>query len=420
EQHSYGGRTLFVVRNGRADAPLTRPDGTPLSGHELALDARHGLPAPSRLDEPIVLVAEGAEAGLAPELANVWNRPVFVAPRGALAADGTIRATSGFLRFDPAPHPEVALGPLRADGLQVFHADSGKPVDLNEHLGALLGFGAHKGGFALGRDAVVALYEDFSTRAEQQASAGAERAALALLRRRYDLPTVAMDGPFSHAGRVAVLYQPRGGLHTGDAGRGLLPTTLDPESLQTLRTLRDAIQQDRLYFDPQGVYRDGRLLLADPGPIETHSDAYRQTLADVDDQITLLERGIERGDVKLKRPDVQMRAGGAPLPNQVSAFAEQSGTLAQQMRLLGNDRSRVNAAGKRPGGGRYTRKALEAEASRQLNAFEARYDVDLGSRADAHPRDAGDPPNDHGGRDKPRDDAPRSMREIQAQRVAWS
>ncbi|MEB2496023.1 LWXIA domain-containing protein [Burkholderia cenocepacia] len=420
EQHSYGGRTLFVVRNGRPDAPLTRPDGTPLSGHELALDARHGLPAPSRLDEPIVLVAEGAEAGLAPELANVWNRPVFVAPRGALAADGTIRATSGFLRFDPAPHPEVALGPLRADGLQVFHADSGKPVDLNEHLGALLGFGAHKGGFALGRDAVVALYEDFSTRAEQQASAGAERAALALLRRRYDLPTVAMDGPFSHAGRVAVLYQPRGGLHTGDAGRGLLPTTLDPESLQTLRTLRDAIQQDRLYFDPQGVYRDGRLLLADPGPIETHSDAYRQTLADVDDQITLLERGIERGDVKLKRPDVQMRAGGAPLPNQVSAFAEQSGTLAQQMRLLGSDRSRVNAAGKRPGGGRYTRKALEAEASRQLNAFEARYDVDLGSRADAHPRDAGDPPNDHGGRDKPRDDAPRSMREIQAQRVAWS
>ncbi|MCG3102518.1 hypothetical protein MAQ58_24380, partial [Enterobacter sp. DRP3] len=95
---------------------------------------------------------------------NAQQRAVFVAPRGALAAGGTIRATSGFLRFDPAPHPEGALGPLRADGLQIFHADSGKPVDLNEHLGALLGFGAHKGGFALGRDAVVALYEDFSTR----------------------------------------------------------------------------------------------------------------------------------------------------------------------------------------------------------------------------------------------------------------
>ncbi|WP_244138306.1 LWXIA domain-containing protein [Burkholderia stabilis] len=423
EQHTYGGRTLFVVRGGRADAPLTGPNGAPLSGHELALETRHGLPAPARLDEPIVLVAGGAEAGLAPELANVWNRPVFVAPRGALAADGTIRATSGFLRFDPAPHPEVALGPLRADGRQVFHADSGKPVDLNEHLGALLGFGAHKGGFALGRDAVVGLYEDFSTRAEQRASADTERAALALLRRRYDLPTVAMDGPFSHADRVAVLYQPRGALHTGDAGRGLLPTTLDPESLQTLRTLRDAILQDRLYFDPQGVYRDGRLLLADPGPIETNSDAYRQTLADVDDQITLLERGIERGDVKLKRPDVQMRAGGAPLPNQVSALAQQSGTLAQQMRLLGSDRSRVNATGKRTGGGRYTRKALEAEASKQLNSFEARYDVDLGSRGNrdnTRPRDAGEPPHDNRGRDKPRDDAPRSMREIQAQRVAWS
>ncbi|MCA3852741.1 MAG: LWXIA domain-containing protein, partial [Burkholderia sp.] len=421
EQHSYGGRTLYVVRNDRADAPLTGPDGAPLSGHELALETRHGLPAPARLDEPIVLVADGAEAGLAPELANVWNRPVFVAPHGALAADGTIRATSGFLRFDPAPHPEVALGPLRADGLQVFHADSGKPVDLNEHLGALLGFGAHKGGFALGRDAVIGLYEDFSTHAEQRASADTERAALALLRRRYDLPTVAMDGPFSHADRVAVLYQPRGALHTGDAGRGLLPTTLDPESLQTLRTLRDAILQDRLYFDPQGVYRDGRLLLADPGPIETNSDAYRQTLADVDDQITLLERGIERGDVKLKRPDVQMRAGGAALPpDQASALAQQSGTLAQQMRLLGNDRSRVNATGKRTSGGRYTRKALEAEASKQLNSFEARYDVDLGNRADAHPRDAGEPPRDNRGRDKPGDNAPRSMREIQAQRVAWS
>ncbi|MDI9654344.1 hypothetical protein QM306_39440, partial [Burkholderia cenocepacia] len=104
----------------------------------------------------------------APELANVWNRPVFVAPRGALAADGTIRATSGFLRFDPAPHPEVALGPLRADGLQVFHADSGKPVDLNEHLGALLGFGARAEILVEGDDRIPAEREAALVRAEAE------------------------------------------------------------------------------------------------------------------------------------------------------------------------------------------------------------------------------------------------------------
>ncbi|WP_322081306.1 LWXIA domain-containing protein [Burkholderia sp. BCC1972] len=540
EQHEYGGRTLYVVRNDRAGGAFATRDGVPVGGHELALDARYAFRAPADMAEPIVLIAEQADAKLAPELANVWNRPVFVAPRDALAADGTLRATSGYLRYDPAPHPEVDLGPLRADGTTVFHADTGKPVDLAEHLGALIAFGNEKGGFALGRGAVLGLYEDLtSTRTEQRNAALAEQAGLALLRGRFDLPTVSMDGPFSHANRVAVLYQPRGALHTQDVERGVLPPTLKAETLDQLRALKSLIAENRLYFDVQGIYHDGRLLMTDPGRIETGNDGYRGTRDRVDDQLQLLERGVERGDVTLAHPEttevapsgdkpglvarLQMRFGGAPLPNEVSALAQQSGTLAQQLRMLDDNGWRVRV-GKRGGGSRidagkkrvtidgalthsesmtytlaheakhaveaidgslgldysgrrrFTRKALEAEARAQLNAFEARYEIQMKSGVDiaAHVKlpdaiqevaDAWQPSHDYAGTvatladafarspvsgthgqhyeafygdafdrgaaqaartmPAPQDaqaagDAPRSMREIQAQRVAWT
>ncbi|NIF15124.1 LWXIA domain-containing protein, partial [Burkholderia sp. Ax-1735] len=540
EQHEYGGRTLYVVRNDRAGGAFATRDGVPVGGHELALDARYAFRAPADMAEPIVLIAEQADAKLAPELANVWNRPVFVAPRDALAADGTLRATSGYLRYDPAPHPEVDLGPLRADGTTVFHADTGKPVDLAEHLGALIAFGNEKGGFALGRGAVLGLYEDLtSTRSQQRNAALNEQAGLALLRGRFDLPTVSMDGPFSHANRVAVLYQPRGALHTQDVERGVLPSTLKAGTLDQLRALKTLIAENRLYFDVQGIYHDGRLLMTDPGRIETGNDGYRGTHDRVDDQLQLLERGVERGDVTLAHPEttevapsgdkpglvarLQMRFGGAPLPNEVSALAQQSGTLAQQLRMLDDNGWRVRV-GKRGGGSRidagkkrvtidgalthpesmtytlaheakhaveaidgslgldysgrrrFTRKALEAEARAQLNAFEARYEIQMKSGVDiaAHVKlpdaiqavaDAWQPSHDYAGTvatladafarspvsgahgqhydafygdafdrgaaqaartmPAPQDapaagDAPRSMREIQAQRVAWT
>lgn len=540
EQHQYGGRTLYVVRNDANNGAFATKAGAPLSGHELALDARYAFRAPADMPEPIVLIAEHADAQLAPELANVWNRSVFVAPRGALAADGTLRATSGYLRYDPAPHPEVELGALHTDGTTVFHADTGKPVDLDEHLGALIAFGNEKGGFALGRGAVVGLYEDLtSTRAAQHDAALGEKAALALLNKRFALPTVSMDGPFSHANRVAVLYQPRGALHTHDVERGVLPRTLKADTLDQLRALKTLIAEKQLYFDVQGVYHDGRLLMTDPGRIETGSDGYRGTHDRVDDQLQLLERGVERGDVTLAHPEiaetgqdaakpgllarVQMRFGGAPLPSEVSALAQQSGTLAQQLRMLDDNGWRVRV-GKRGGGSRidtrkkqvtldgalshpesmtytlaheakhaveaidgslgldycgrrrFTRKALEAEARAQINAFEARYEIKMSSGVDigAHVRlpdaiqriaDSWQPSHDYagtvasladafarapvsGGRGRdyeafygdafdrgaaragrampapeaapaPRDE-PRSMRDIQAQRVAWT
>nr|AAR25813.1 unknown [Burkholderia multivorans E243] len=540
EQHEHGGRTLYVVRNDANNGAFATKAGAPLSGHELALDARYAFRAPADMPEPIVLIAEHADARLAPELANVWNRSVFVAPRGALAADGTLRATSGYLRYDPAPHPEVELGALHADGTTVFHADTGKPVDLDEHLGALIAFGNEKGGFALGRGAVVGLYEDLtSTRTAQRDAALGEKAALALLNKRFALPTVSMDGPFSHANRVAVLYQPRGALHTHDVERGVLPRTLKADTLDQLRALKTLIAEKQLYFDVQGVYHDGRLLMTDPGRIETGSDGYRGTHDRVDDQLQLLERGVERGEVTLAHPEiaetgqaaaqpgllarVQMRFGGAPLPSEVSALAQQSGTLAQQLRMLDDNGWRVRV-GKRGGGSRidtrkkqvtldgalshpesmtytlaheakhaaeaidgslgldyggrrrFTRKALEAEARAQINAFEARYEIKMSSGVDigAHVRlpdaiqriaDSWQPSHDYagtvasladafarapvsGGRGRdyeafygdafdrdaahagrampapetapaPRDE-PRSMRDIQAQRVAWT
>ncbi|KVN62473.1 LWXIA domain-containing protein [Burkholderia stagnalis] len=540
ETHEYGGRKLYVVRNDRAGGTFATRDGVPMSGHELALDARYAFRAPADIAEPIVLIGKHADETLASELANVWNRPVYVAPRGALAADGTLHATSGYLRFDPAPHPDVDLGPLHADGNAVFHAGTGKPVDLDEHLGALIGFGNEKGGFALGRGAVVGLYEDaFSSRTAQRGAALGEQRGLALLRRRFDLPTVSMEGPFSHANRVAVLYQPRGALHTHDVEHGVLPKTLKADTLDQLRALKTLIAEKQLYFDVQGVYHDGRLLITDPGRIEIGNDGYRGAHDRVDDQLRLLESGVERGDIQLAHPEttetapaadkpglvarLQMRFGGAPLPNEVSALAQQSGTLAQQLRMLDDNGWRVRV-GKRGGGSRidakkkrvtldgalghpgsmtytlaheakhaveaidgslgldysgrrrFTRKALEAEARAQLNAFEARYEIRMASGVDiaAHVKlpdaiqevaDNWRPSHDYAGtvatladafahapvsgaggktydafygdafergaaragRTMPAPqetqaggDGPRSMREIQAQRAAWS
>ncbi|KVO90753.1 peptidoglycan-binding protein [Burkholderia ubonensis] len=447
EEHSYGGRKLYVVRNGQAGRPFATADGAPPGGHGLALQARFALGSPATMAEPIVLIGASADAALASELANVWNRPVFLAPRGALDPNGTLRATDGYVRFAPAPHPEVDLGPLHVDGNTVFQATTGKAVPLDEHLGAMLGFGQEKVVFSLGRGAVVGLYDRPSDSPESvRERARDERLALGFLRAEYDLPTVSMDGPFSHANRVAVLYTPRGVLHTQDVQQGRLPPVVKAETLHLLRQLKAQIAYDRIWFDVQGIYTaDGRLLISDPGRIALDHDAYQAAEHTVDQQLSALTKGVSSGEVELAHPEmtevgpsgdkpgliarIQMRMRGAPLPNEVSALAQQSGTLAQQLRMLEDNGWRVRV-GKRGGGSRtdarkkrvtldgslthagamtyvlahetehaveaisgtlgldysgkrrFTRKALEAEARAQLNAFEARYEIQMATGVD--------------------------------------
>ncbi|MXN78582.1 LWXIA domain-containing protein [Burkholderia sp. 4701] len=447
EAHSYGGRKLYVVRNGQAGRPFAAADGALPGGHGLALQARFALGSPATMAEPIVLIGGSADAALASELANVWNRPVFLAPRGALAPNGTLRATDGYVRFAPAPHPEVDLGPLHVDGNTVFQATTGKAVPLDEHLGAMLGFGQEKVVFSLGRGAVVGLYDRPSDSPESvRERARDERLALGFLRAEYDLPTVSMDGPFSYANRAAVMYTPRGVLHTQDVQQGRLPRVVKAETLHLLRQLKAQIAYDRIWFDVQGIYTaDGRLLISDPGRIALDHDAYQAAEHTVDQQLTALTKGVSSGEVELAHPEMtevgpsgdkpglvarlQMRFGGAPLPNEVSALAQQSGTLAQQLRMLDDNGWRVRV-GKRGGGSRidakkkrvtldgalghpgsmtytlaheakhaveaidgslgldysgrrrFTRKALEAEARAQLNAFEARYEIQMASGVD--------------------------------------
>ncbi|HHT9035423.1 TPA: hypothetical protein ACT5B9_007303, partial [Burkholderia cenocepacia] len=82
EALDHGEHTLLIVRNGE-DPAAARPDAArPRAAGEL----------PADVAEPIVVIADAADAHVAPELANRWQRPVFAAAPDALHADGTLRA----------------------------------------------------------------------------------------------------------------------------------------------------------------------------------------------------------------------------------------------------------------------------------------------------------------------------------------
>ncbi|MFM0614401.1 LWXIA domain-containing protein [Paraburkholderia nemoris] len=340
EPRDYDGSTLYVVRNdaGKSNNTLLGPDGQPLAESEAAPAARLSAASVAR---PIVLIEGSEEAKIAPELANAWNEPVFVAPRNALASDGTIRGASGLIRFDPAPH-----GPADAQGLTLRES----------------------GLYVAGPEAL--------------ADAQASRAA--------DAPQTYRNG----------LYVPKDPSRTSDADAGAQAAGKPRDSQKPTDT--EEADTDGIEF--------------------AHPEMEETAPAADNNKAGLLAR-------------LQMRFGGAPLPNEVSALAQQSGTLSQQLRMLNDEGwrvkvgregrgSRIDAKKKRvtldgglcePGsmtyalaheakhaveaidgnGGldysgrsRFTRKALEAEARAQINAFEARYEIDMAGGGDiaAHVR----------------------------------
>ncbi|WP_241338844.1 LWXIA domain-containing protein [Burkholderia cenocepacia] len=201
----------------------------------------------------------------------------------------------------------------------------------------------------------------------------------------------ALDGAFSAPNRILVLVKP--------AERAPTQAANDAREAAAPKPARDARTQDHAL--PAAAHPDTTEAPADP---------------------SLAGPGLFTR--------LQMRFGGAPLPDAVHALAQQSGTLTQQLRMLSDAGWRVSL-GKRGGGSRidpkrgrvtidgalhdsgsitytlaheakhaveaidgtldsldysgrsrFTRKALEAEARAQINAFEARYEIDLAGGGD--------------------------------------
>ncbi|WP_165848117.1 LWXIA domain-containing protein [Paraburkholderia lacunae] len=375
-RHHYGEHHLYVVRGlGTPEGELRVGDGPALSGHGFALGSRYTFAEPYEMREPVILSVPNAELKFAPELANVWQKTIFVAPEGAIGSDGQLRATSGFLRIDPAPYRLRDLGPLTAniDGV-FFDGGSHGPVDLAEHLGSLLSFGVQKGGFELGANAVVGVYSQGGTSAADHVqSAMTEFESLDTLR-LLGIRTLTMNGVFSVANRVAVLYQPRGEVHSHEVdavyahlrsqftsrevAAGKLPANILSATLDQLDTTRTIVAQEKLAFDFQGIYRDGHFYVSDPNRIEYGAGEYHDaTLQKVDEQINAIARGIAEHKILVdgapldmphpamaetgpysSKPGlidrIRMRLFGAPLPDEVSALVSQSSTLSNQLRML--------------------------------------------------------------------------------------
>ncbi|GLU34090.1 LWXIA domain-containing protein [Trinickia caryophylli] len=330
DEHQFEGHTLYVVRNDARSQGVPQPaeEAAPLDPASPNRRAATALPDES----PIVVLEGSVEAERAPEIANTLNRPVLVAQRGVLAADGAIDAPNGFVRFDPAPRA-AALAETAA------MTESGLYVVTDEML----------------------------TGAQNE--------------RVHDEPMVYRNG----------LYVPK---EVAEA-KSRSEETQTPATDKT-QAARPRVAERADTENPEMAAPDMR-----EEPAATAGDG----------KVGLLTR-------------LQMRFGGAPLPNEVSALAQQSGTLAQQMRQLeangwtvkvGREGrgSRIDARKKRvmlDGGLRetgsmtyalahetkhaveaidgttgldysgrraFTRKALEAEARAQINAFEARYEIEM-------------------------------------------
>ncbi|MCX4173938.1 MULTISPECIES: LWXIA domain-containing protein [Paraburkholderia] len=374
--HQYEGQNLYVVRgSGTTQGELHIGDGPVLSGHEFTVRSRYTFPEPYEMREPVILSVANAELKFAPELANVWQKSIFVAPEGAIGSDGQLRATNGYLRIDPAPYQLRDLGPLTANTNGIFFdGEAHGPVDLAEHLGALIGFGVQKGGFELGANAVVGVYSQGGTTAADHVQAATTEFESLERLRFLGLRTLTMDGVFSVANRVAVLYQPRGEVHSHEVeaayahlrnqftsrevAAGKLPANIRRTTLDQFDTIRRIVTQEKLAFDFQGIYRDGHFYLSDPNRIEYGADEYHDAvLQKIDEQINAIARGIaerkilvdgapldmphpamaEKGPYSSKPgliDRIRMRLFGAPLPDEVSALVSQSSTLSNQLRML--------------------------------------------------------------------------------------
>nr|WP_253196248.1 DUF4781 domain-containing protein [Burkholderia cenocepacia] len=373
EALDHGEHTLLIVRNGE-DPAAARPDAArPRAAGEL----------PADVAEPIVVIADAADAHVAPELANRWQRPVFAAAPDALHADGTLRADAPLTRYLPAPDAAAAGGRVVGTNAQAAHADAAGVVEADPPEANPDAPAARRAPRPVNDDTVVVLASTRRNVADPDTHAAVPQPPARAAR--------ALDGAFSAPNRILVLVKP--------AERAPTQAANDAREAAAPKPARDARTQDHA-------------LSAAAHPDTTEAPA----------------------DPSLAGPGLftrlQMRFGGAPLPDAVHALAQQSGTLTQQLRMLSDAGWRVSL-GKRGGGSRidpkrrrvtidgalhdsgsitytlaheakhaveaidgtldsldysgrsrFTRKALEAEARAQINAFEARYEIDLAGGGD--------------------------------------
>ncbi|WP_175911594.1 LWXIA domain-containing protein [Burkholderia sp. BCC1640] len=358
EPMKIGDRTVYIVRDGaEADAPAV------------------GGVRPQDLEEPVIVVAGEHDGLLAPELANRWQKAIYAAAPDAFGTDGQLRPDARVLRFDPAPETGAAAGHVAAD--ETPHASS--PRDPRD-------------------DTVIAL----AGRRGPNEPAVPQPAATRQ-------PVNALDGRFSPPNRVLVLIRPE---RTDAAQRAPARDGTAPDESRTAPAARaDGAKPRSATTSDAAALTDTDLAAAHP---ELTEAAPPEAAAP---------------DKPGRYTQVQFRFGGAPLPEAVQALAMQSATLVTQLRMLHDAgwrvkvgkrgggsyidprrrRMTIDGALKDPGGitytlagearqaveamhgvlkpdygdrGRFTRKALEAEARAQINAFEARYEIALSSGVD--------------------------------------
>ncbi|SEJ93504.1 LWXIA domain-containing protein [Paraburkholderia diazotrophica] len=323
EQTEMGNRTLYVVRHTLSEpaAPSMKPnDLAPSADKARAAPLPQAVSQSASQDEPIVVLDDGKTATRAPQFTNGLKQPAIVA---ATARAGTQPEADGATSVDTALSTPAAASSYvrRASGLYVIDANVGAD------------------------EAVPSAHE---TEAPPRAG-------------------------------VYVARQPSHAEETNEA----------PGARES-KARSNAVDEDSLVFAHPQIEVDAPADASQPGFFAR----------------------------------LQMRFGGAPLPNEVSALAQQSGTLAQQLRMLNDSgwRVKVGRAGRgsrvdtqrrrvmldgglRDAGSmtyalaheakhavesiqgqtdldysarsRFTRKALEAEARAQINAFEARYEINL-------------------------------------------
>ncbi|WP_175820743.1 LWXIA domain-containing protein [Burkholderia sp. BCC0419] len=373
EALDYGEHTLFIVRNGEAPSASVPEAARPRAAGAL----------PADVAEPIVVIADAADAHVAPELANRWQRPVFAAAPDALHPDGTLRADAALTRYPPAPAAPAAGGRVVGTNSQAAHADAAGVAETDPPAANPEAPAARRAPPPANDDTVVVLATTRRNAADPETHA--------TLPQPPARPTRALDGAFSAPNRILVLVKP--------AERSASQAANDARDAARPKPARDAPAEDHALpaaAHPETTEAPPDPALAGPG---------------------LFTR-------------LQMRFGGAPLPDAVHALAQQSDTLTQQLRMLSDAGWRVSL-GKRGGGSRidpkrrrvtidgglhdsgsitytlaheakhaveaidgtldaldysgrsrFTRKALEAEARAQINAFEARYEIDLAGGGD--------------------------------------
>ncbi|WP_174994617.1 LWXIA domain-containing protein [Burkholderia arboris] len=373
EALDYGEHTLFIVRNG--DDPAAMP--------EAAQPRAAGAP-PADVAEPIIVVADAEDAHVAPELANRWQRPVFAAAPDALHADGTLRADAPLTRYLPAPDAPAAGGRVVGTNAQAPHADAAGIAEADPHAPNPDAPAARRAPPPANDDTVVVLATTRRNATDPETRAALPPQPPARAAR-------ALDGAFSAPNRILVLVRP--------AERSASEAANETNEASRPNRAGDARADDRTL------------------PAAAHPET---TEAPQDPSLA--------GPGLFTR--LQMRFGGAPLPDAVHALAQQSDTLTQQLRMMSDAGWRVSL-GKRGGGSRidpkrrrvtidgglhdsgsitytlaheakhaveaidgtldsldysgrsrFTRKALEAEARAQINAFEARYEIDLAGGGD--------------------------------------